>query len=99
VQHRPPLAAVDGFAREQGVALGRQRAGLGHLQQQGFGVAVPEVLGQIGKHMGCALAEVLEAPPVLGKGLAQIKMAAPLRKMGLQQRPLRSLVTRDGHGG
>ena len=99
VQRGAALGAVDGLAGEHGVAAVLQPAGARHVQQQRLGLPVPQVLGQVGKHMGRLLAEMREARRVLGKGAPQIQDAAPGLVMALQQRPLRRLVATRVHGG
>ena len=75
------------------IALLGDAAGPGQLLQQRFGLARPEVLGQIGKHLGSLLAEVREALGVARKGLAQVQRTPLCIEMGLQTGPFGGLIT------
>ena len=84
MQHGALLGGVDRIAAQHGVALPGDAGGPGQLLQQRFGLARPEVLGQIGKHLGSLLAEVREALGVARKGLAQVQRTPLCIEMGLQ---------------
>ena len=99
VQHGAVFGGVDGFARQRRIAVPLHPTGAGQVQQQGFGLAAPQIFGEVGKHVGRLLAEMRESASVLRKGLAHIQAAALGVKVGRQQGPRGSLVATGGHEG
>ena len=100
MHHRTVFRAVDGLTGKHRVAVGLHAAFARQVQQQGLGVDVYQVLGQVGKHMGRGLAEARKTLAVTGKGLSQVQRAGAVGNRGFKCTPGGGAVTTyTGHGG
>ena len=98
VQHGAVFGGVDGLASKHRIAVLHQAAVAGQVQQQRFGIAVPQVLGQVGKHMRGRLAEGGKPLGVLRKRLAHVQVLAVGGVVGGQLGPQRRLIATERHG-